>query len=83
MHPGINWVHINVNYLWKVSLNSDGHKFQQYQQNEHPPLISINLMTFDVGNPDPGLGQTQTCDRVKQVNGIPTLIMGSPTEIHI
>jgi len=31
-------------------------------------------MTYDVGNPSPGLGQEQTCDvRVKPDNGIPTL----------
>jgi hypothetical protein len=31
-------------------------------------------MTYDVGNPDPGLGQAQKCGRVKPVNGIPTLL---------
>ena len=30
-------------------------------------------------NPDPGLGQAQNCDRVKPVNGIPTL----HTQIYI
>jgi len=30
-------------------------------------------MTYDVGNPCTGLGQTQKCGRVKPVNGIPTL----------
>jgi len=29
-------------------------------------------MTYDVGNPDPGLGQAQKSDRVKPVNVIPT-----------
>jgi hypothetical protein len=30
-------------------------------------------MTYDVGNPGPGLGQAQKCGRVRQVNGIPNL----------
>jgi hypothetical protein len=29
--------------------------------------------TCDIENPDHGLGQAQTCDGVKPVNGIPTL----------
>ena len=29
--------------------------------------------TYDVGNPVPGFGQAQKCDRVKLVNGTPTL----------
>ena len=35
--------------LWRESLNSDGHQFHLYQQNEQSP-------TYDVGNPDPGTG---------------------------
>jgi hypothetical protein len=31
-------------------------------------------MTYDVGNPGPGLGQAQKCSEVKLVNGIPTLL---------
>ena len=27
-------------------------------------------MTYNVGNPDPGLGKAQKCDRVKQANGM-------------
>jgi len=30
-------------------------------------------MTYDVGNPGPGLGQAPICGRVKQVNGITSL----------
>jgi hypothetical protein len=30
-------------------------------------------MIYEVGNPGPGLGQAQNCDRVKPVNRIPTL----------
>jgi hypothetical protein len=41
-------------------------------------------MTYDVGNPGPGLGQAQKCGRVKQNNGIPTImIIGSPMAIQI
>jgi hypothetical protein len=31
-------------------------------------------MTYDIGNPDPVLGQTQKCGRVKLFNGIPTIL---------
>jgi len=31
------------------------------------------ITTYDFGNPGHGVGQTQKCDRVKLVNGIPTL----------
>ena len=37
-------------------------KVLQYQQNQHSPLISLNIKkttTDDVGNPDPGIGQAQ------------------------
>jgi hypothetical protein len=29
--------------LWKESLNSDGHQFNHYQQNEQSPLILTEL----------------------------------------
>jgi hypothetical protein len=29
--------------LWKESLNSDGHKYHQFQQNEQSPLILFEL----------------------------------------
>jgi hypothetical protein len=63
----------------KESLNSDGQQFHQYQQNEHSPLILTEvtehkkIMTCDVGNPGPALGQAQKCGVVKPVNGMPTL----------
>jgi hypothetical protein len=44
------------------------------------------MLSYDVGNPGLVLGQTQTCGRVKPVNGIPTLpsmVSESPTAIHI
>ena len=31
--------------------------------------------TYDVGNPEPGLGQAQTCGEIKLTNGIPTLLL--------
>ena len=58
------------------NLNSDGNQFQQYQQNEQSSLILTELtenkkaMTYDVGNPNPGLQQAQICGGVKLVNGI-------------
>ena len=65
--------------LWKESLNRDGYQFLQYKQSEQAPLIlseiteHIDTTTSDVRNSGPGLGQAQTCGRVKPVNGIPTL----------
>jgi hypothetical protein len=63
--------------IMKESLNSDGHQFHQYQQNEQLSLIITELTEnkpqHDIGNGGPGLGQTQQCGGVKPVNGIPTL----------
>jgi len=39
-------------------------------------LHSLNTkktMTYDIGNPGPGLGQAQKCGWVKPFNGIPPL----------
>jgi len=52
-------------------------KFHQYQQKEQSPVILTELtvykktcMTYDIGNPGPGLGQAQKYARVKPVNGV-------------
>jgi hypothetical protein len=56
--------------------------------NNHLYLKSLNTQkntTYGVGNPGPGLGQTQKCGRVKSVNGILNLlflIMESPNAIY-
>ena len=70
-----------VDYEKKV-LNSDtdSKQFHQYQkkQNNHlsPQIIEHKkTITCDVGNPDPGLGQTQRYDGVKLVNGITILTL--------
>ena len=34
---------------------------------------NIKKSTYDVGNPDPGFGQSQKCGETKPVNGIPIL----------
>ena len=53
------------------------------------PLKSLNIkksMTYNIGNPGPGLGQAQKCGRGNPVNGIPTLplfIIGSPMATQI
>jgi len=51
----------------------------------HFKLLNTKMiMTYDIGNPVPGLGQTQKCGRVKPINGIPTLpllIIESPMTI--
>jgi hypothetical protein len=52
--------------LWKESLSSDDQQCHEYQQNEQSPLIEHKkFMTYDIGNPDPGLGQVQKCDEFK------------------
>jgi hypothetical protein len=42
---------------YEKSLNSDGHQFHQYQQNEQSPFVSPEhkkITAYDVGNPGPG-----------------------------
>jgi len=59
-----------------LSLNDDCHQFHQYQQNEQSPLILTELTehkkttTYDILNPDPGLGQAQ-----QPLNGIPPMFV--------
>jgi hypothetical protein len=64
--------------LWKKSLNSDGHQFRQYQENEQSHLIVTKLTehkkTYGVGNPGPVLGQAQQCGGVKHAKEIITLL---------
>jgi hypothetical protein len=59
--------------IWKESLNSDG---QQFQQNDNHLSLKLTeykkTMTYDVGNPGFGLGQTQTCGWIILVNEIPS-----------
>ena len=47
------------------------------QQNNHlSPLNSmdkVKIMTYDVGNPDPGIGQAQKYGSAKLINEIKTL----------
>jgi hypothetical protein len=67
--------------LWRESLNSDLQQFDQYQQNKQSPFILTNstskkITTYDVGNPNTGLGQAQKCGCVKSVNGIPNIVQG-------
>ena len=57
-----------------------GHQFHQYQENEQSPFSLTeltehkkNTTTYDVGNPDHGLGQAQKWGGAKLINGIPTL----------
>ena len=42
---------------YEKSLNSDGHQFHQYQQNEQSPFASSEhkkITAYDVGNQGPG-----------------------------
>jgi hypothetical protein len=44
-----------------------------YKTNNLHSLNTKKTTAYDVGNPSPGLGQTQKCGRFKPVNGITTL----------
>jgi hypothetical protein len=57
-------------YLWKESLYSDGHQYQQTITSHLTSWKQKKATTYDVRNLGPGLGQTQKCDRFKPVNGI-------------
>jgi hypothetical protein len=46
-------------YLYIIKRN--GKKF-------HHSLNIKKTMAYDIGNPDPGMGQTPRCGRVKQLN---------------
>ena len=59
-----------------IYLNSDGIKSTNIKQSEHSPLILTKLTehkekttTCDVRNPDPGLGEEQTCPRDNRLMG--------------
>jgi hypothetical protein len=66
----------NPTALWKQSLNSDtvSQQFDHYKKKELPHLTQIikhrNNTAYDIGNPDAGLVQTQTCVVVEPVNEI-------------
>ena len=71
----------NIHYGDK-SLNSDSQHF--YLQSTKgtktchlKPLNTKKTMTHGVGNPGPGLRQTQTCGRVNPVNGIPIFCLSN------
>jgi hypothetical protein len=41
--------------LWKESLNSDGHQFHQYKQNEQSPLVLTELNDKHVAELNPSM----------------------------
>ena len=57
-------------------------KKNNYLSSELNSLNTNIPTTYDVGNPDPGLGQAHTYGGVKPFNGIPTLPYVSPNTIH-
>ena len=78
--------------LRKESLNSDGHQFHQYQQNEQSPLIPTDsLKTKKVQNDMTLEIQVLAWDRYKNVTGLnrlmgsqlSLLLTGPPTAIRI
>jgi hypothetical protein len=67
------WYLIWIQILWKESLNNDGQQFHQYQQNKQlRPTNLLNIkkrgkMTYDFGNPGPGLEQAQNISKLWQI----------------
>ena len=57
-------------------------KKNNYLSSELNSLNTNIPTTYDVGNPDPGLGQAHIYGGVKPFNGIPTLPYVSPNTIH-
>ena len=64
----------------KECLNSDGHRFHQYQQNEQSSLILAEITehktrprNMTLGNSDIGMGHTPTYGGYTPIVGIPTL----------
>ena len=64
-------------YLMKKSLNSDGHQFLQYQQNEESPLILAELWTQKSPRHKTLEIQVLVRDRLKNVAGLNLLSSGS------
>jgi hypothetical protein len=62
-------------YCFSATLCIDGHFFHQYQQNKQR---SLNTKNKNVNRP--GLGQTQKCGGVKQiqVNSAPSIVIWAP-----
>ena len=57
-------------------INSTNIKQNELKQNLSNQLNSLNTRQstrYDIGNPGPGLGQSQKFGGLKTVNGIPTL----------
>ena len=67
--------------LWNESLNSDGQRFHQYQQNEHSLLTltrkTKQITTYNVGNPSPSLRQEQNYGDVEPINEIQPLLLAN------
>jgi hypothetical protein len=57
-------------------------KKNNYFSSELNSLNTKITPTYDVGNPDPGLGQAHKYGGVKPFNGIPTFPSGSPNTVH-
>ena len=64
---------LSLSELWKESLNSDGHRFHQYQKNEQSPLILAEHKKdhdiYDIEHSGPGLGQAQKCGGLNLLMG--------------
>jgi len=69
----VNWVWWFLIPLWKESLSNDSQQYHQYQQNERPSLTSNHWtqksMTYAIGNPGSGFGQTHKFMGLNQLMG--------------
>ena len=82
MHAVFVYVFRNIIYLWlrKESLNNNGLRCHQYQQNEQPHLILTELTehqqnstAYEVGHQCPDFGRTRKYFCLKLIKGTPTL----------
>jgi len=73
-------VHLAMNEVHRSGIYDNYEKIiqtvisTQYQQSKTLPLVEDKkTMTYDVGNPSPGLGLAHKCGGVKPVYRIPTI----------
>ena len=66
-----------------VNNSTNINKTNNHLSSQLNSLNTDKTTTYYVGNPGPGLGQAHKSGRVAPVNGIPPLITGSQTAIHI
>ena len=75
-----SWYNAHKLKLWKKSLNSDGHQFHQFQQNDQSPLI-FNLFSTKRTWPTTLETQVLVWYRHKEVAGLNQLMGSQPSPL--